>query len=152
MFQLEKLLRPDMTHCAVAGVSKKRVFETAAALICQAHGELAENEVYSNLLGREKLGSTALGDGIAIPHCRISNCDEAIVSLITLADGVDFDAPDGEPVDILFVLLVPEEAQQEHLNILAGLAQLLNEARFCKLLRDATDDEQLHQAAVAYTP
>lgn len=150
MFQLEALLTPAMTRCAIPGVSKKRIFETAAGLVCDHHAELDTNEVYGKLLAREKLGSTALGEGIAIPHCRISNCDQAIVALITLAAGIDFDAPDNHPVDIFFLLLVPEEAQQEHLNILAGLAQLLSNAEFCAALRAASSDEELHRVAVEF--
>jgi PTS system nitrogen regulatory IIA component len=150
MFQLEALLTPAMTRCAIPGVSKKRIFETAADLICDHHTELETNEVYGKLLAREKLGSTALGEGIAIPHCRISNCNDAIVALLTLDAGIDFDAPDNNPVDILFFLLVPDEAQQEHLNILAGLAQLLSDAAFCTALRAASSDEELHRAAVQF--
>ena len=111
MFELEALLTRDLTLCRTVGISKKRLFETAA-LVARQRSELQENEIYNSLLAREKLGSTALGQGIAIPHCRISDCDSAVVALMTLDEGIDFDAPDGEPVDILFLLLVPEEAQQ----------------------------------------
>ena len=150
MFELEALLTRDLTLCRTVGISKKRLFETAAALVARQRSELQENEIYNSLLAREKLGSTALGQGIAIPHCRIS--DSAVVALMTLDEGIDFDAPDGEPVDILFLLLVPEEAQQEHLNILAGLANLLKEPAFCASLRAATNDEELYRAAIGFTP
>ena len=151
MFELNSLLNPRRTRCAVPGVSKKRFFETAASFITDDCTELQHSEVYNKLLARERLGSTALGDGIAIPHCRISNCESAIGTLITLDEGIDFDAPDSKPVDILFMLLVPEEAEQEHLNILAGLAQLLGNADFCADLRAARSDEELYRAAVEFT-
>jgi PTS system nitrogen regulatory IIA component len=150
MFQLEALLTPGLTLCKAPGISKKRLFETAAAFITAEHPELQDSEIYGSLLTREKLGSTGLGNGIAIPHCRISGCDEAIVALITLDQGIDFDAPDGKPVDLLFLLLVPEEAQQEHLNILAGLAQLLDNDEFCAVLRSADDEQALYDGATRF--
>ena len=105
---------------------------------------------FSSLLAREKLGSTALGDGIAIPHCRISGCSEAMGTLLTLEEPIDFDAPDGNPVDILFVLLVPAEAHQEHLTILGGLAQLLSNSDYCQGLRDASSNQELHRFPVEF--
>ena len=150
MFQLKQLLTLERTWCAAPGISKKRLFETAASFICEDQTTLESSEVYNKLLARERLGSTALGGGIAIPHCRISNCTEAVGSLITLEQGIEFDAPDEQPVDLLFLLLVPEEAQQEHLNILAGLAQLLGNTDFCAELRAAESKEELYRSAVGF--
>ena len=150
MFQLDQLLTPERTLCAGPELSKKRLFESAANFICEDQTSLESSEVYNSLLARERLGSTALGDGIAIPHCRISNCDAAIGTLITLDQGIEFDAPDDEPVDILFLLLVPEQANQEHLDILAGLAQLLSNPDFCTGLREAGSNEELYRAAVGF--
>ena len=101
--------------------SKKRLFEFAATALRDAF-ELDTETVYKALLSREKLGSTALGGGIAIPHCRIPECTDAAGCLITLGHGIDFNAPDGLPVDVAFVLLVPTQATEQHLNILAQLA------------------------------
>ena len=150
MFSLEQLLTPELTFCAESGSSKKKVFETVSSLICERRSEMDAGEVYNNLLAREKLGSTALGDGIAIPHCRLSSCETAVVTLMTLASPVDFDAVDGRPVDILFVLLVPEAATQEHLDVLAGLARLLANAYFRDRLRAADSNEALYRAAVDF--
>jgi PTS system nitrogen regulatory IIA component len=150
MLDLSTVLTPGRTLCRAPASSKKRLFESAAMLIGENHKELAGNEVFASLLAREKLGSTALGDGIAIPHCRIGNCTTALGTLITLEQPIDFDAPDGNPVDILFVLLVPEEAHQEHLTILAGLAELLSNKEFCQGLRDASDSQELHRFAVEF--
>ncbi len=150
MFQLDQFLDPALTFCALAGTSKKKVIETASALITEQQTALDAEELYNNLLARERLGSTALGDGIAIPHCRLSSCEESVGCLITLEQPVDFDASDGQPVDIVFILIVPEEAAQEHLDILAGLAQLLSEVKFCDALRDAASDDTLYQAAVSF--
>jgi PTS system nitrogen regulatory IIA component len=151
MFELENLLTPGRTLCRAPGLSKKRLFESAANLISENHPELRSSDIFSALLGREKLGSTALGEGIAIPHCRISQCTEAIGSLITLDEPIDFDAPDSQPVDILFVLLVPDEADQEHLTILAGLAKLLSNPEFCQGLRSAKTNQELHRFAVEFS-
>ncbi len=150
MFQLDQLLTPELSFCGVPGISRKRVFETAARLICEQRPELDNGEVYNNLLAREKLGSTGLGGGIAIPHCRLSGCEDAIGVLMTLEEPVEFDAPDGAPVDILFLLIVPVEAQQAHLDILAGLAKLLSQDAFCELLRAAGSNEQLFRDAVEF--
>ncbi|MEE4191262.1 MAG: PTS IIA-like nitrogen regulatory protein PtsN [Halieaceae bacterium] len=150
MFQLKELLSPALTFCAAPGTSKKKVIETASALIAERRSDLEAAEIYNNLLARERLGSTALGDGIAIPHCRLTACQEPVGSLITLEEPVDFDASDGQRVDILFILMVPEEATQEHLDILAGLARLLSQAAFCDALRAAESDEALYRAAVDY--
>jgi PTS system nitrogen regulatory IIA component len=150
MFKLDTLLTPERTLCRAPGGSKKRIFETAASFICEGQSSFEASEVYNKLLARERLGSTALGDGIAIPHCRVKNCEAAVGTLITLGDGIDFDAPDNAAVDILFLLLVPEEAQDEHLKILAGLAQLLSHYEFCQALRTATSNQELYRAAVEF--
>ena len=150
--ELNSVLSPTRTQCCVSGISKKRLFELAAGFVADDQPSLTATEVHHKLLAREKLGSTALGKGIAIPHCRISNCQRALGTLITLSEPVDFDAPDGQPVDIIFMLLVPEEAHQEHLNILAGLARLLSDDAFCDGLREARSADDLFHAAVDFIP
>jgi PTS system nitrogen regulatory IIA component len=152
MLELAHILNPARTLCRAPVVSKKRFFETAAELISNEQQTLSSETIFSSLLSREKLGSTALGGGVAIPHCRMGTCTTAVGSLITLAEPVDFEAPDRIGVDILFVLLVPEEGHQEHLDILAGLAGLLSQAAFCERLRSASSAEQLFEAAVNYRP
>ncbi len=151
MSVINQLITPGRTCSHCSGSSKKKVFETAARLISKDQLSLSESEVFSALFAREKLGSTGLGKGIAIPHCRISNCTHAVGALLTLEQPIDFDAPDGRPVDILFVLLVPGEAHEEHLNILSGLARSLNDDAYCKTLRAAVNDETLFAQATAET-
>jgi len=150
MFKLQDLLTPERTLCKESVVSKKRLFEIAADFISADQSSFESGEIYNKLLARERLGSTALGAGIAIPHSRISNCEIAVGSLITLDQGIDFDAPDKQPVDVIFLLLVPEEAQQEHLNILAGLAKLLSQQAFCDQLRAAQSQQELYRVAVEF--
>ncbi len=144
---LEQLLTPERTECQVPGLSKKRLFETLARVISEDQLSLPYKEVLAQLIAREKLGSTGLGQGIAIPHCRIGNCTHPLGTLLTLAEPIDFDAPDGVPVDLVFALLVPEDSHQEHLDTLAGIARMFSQADFCNRLRQAPDPQALFKAA-----
>ena len=146
---LENLLTPERTACQVPGLSKKRLFETLARIISEDQLSLTYEEVFTRLINREKLGSTGLGHGIAIPHSRIGNCTHPIGTLLTLAEPIDFEAPDGEPVDLVFALLVPEEANQQHLDSLAQIARLFSQADYCRALRAAADIEQLFDVATS---
>ena len=145
---IESIISPALARCRVEGSSKKRVLEYIARLVAGNFPSLDENTLFTNLISRERLGSTGIGQGIAIPHCRLGNCDRVIGALITLADKINFDAIDNEPVDLLFVLIVPEEATSEHLDILSQLAQKFNEPSYCKALRNCEDDAALFAAAL----
>ena len=146
---LAQLLTPERTACQVPGLSKKRLFETIARIISEDQLSLPYELVFDQLFAREKLGSTGLGKGIAIPHCRVGNCTQPMGCLITLSESIDFDAPDNEPVDLVFALLVPDGAHQQHLDTLAGIARAFSQNDFCERLRGATDTASLFQAAVA---
>ena len=125
-------------------LSKKRVFERAAEAMGAALN-LSSDNIYRALLAREKLGSTAIGEGIAIPHCRINECAEAAGCLVTLQEPIDFGSIDGRDVDVIFVLLVPEEATQAHLNLLAALARSFSNADLRNRVRQTLDPEELRQ-------
>ncbi|MGB4468821.1 MAG: PTS IIA-like nitrogen regulatory protein PtsN [Azovibrio sp.] len=118
--------------------SKKRVFEQAAQMFESADG-IAAAQVFDSLFAREKLGSTGLGQGIAIPHGRIKGLKQATGAFIRLAEPIPFDAPDGRPVSQLFILLVPEQATEEHLQILSELATCFADRQFREQLAAATD-------------
>jgi PTS system nitrogen regulatory IIA component len=152
MNALSQILTPQRTVCCAPGISKKRLFETIANIVCDDQPSLPYDDVLDHLIAREKLGSTGLGDGIAIPHCRVAQCAEPLGTLLTLEEPIEFDAPDDKPVDLLFVLLVPEEAHQQHLDILAMIARLFNQEEFCQRLRAATDDRALYDIASSATP
>jgi len=122
--------------------SKKRVLERSAQLLAPDDHELAER-VFERLLERERLGSTGLAGGVALPHARVPGVNGTRGAFIRLAEPIDFDALDGQPVDLVFALLVPEEATNEHLQLLAQLASMFKEADFCQKLRDV-DEEQAH--------
>lgn len=118
--------------------SKKRVFEQAGMLF-EAHLGLARSLIFDSLFAREKLGSTGLGQGIAIPHGRIKGLKQAAGAFMRLTTPVPFESPDGRPVNLLFVLLVPEQATDQHLQILSELAQRFADRAFRESLLTAPD-------------
>ena len=124
--------------------SKKRVFEQAGLLFENSKG-IARATVFDSLFAREKLGSTGLGQGIAIPHGRIKGLKEATGAFLRLAAPVPFDSPDGKPVSLLFVLLVPEQATEQHLQILSELAQRFSDRACRETLAAAPDAASIHQ-------
>lgn len=146
---VESILSPQLTRCGLPGSSKKKVLEEVARKVAEVRDDLEENEIFDNLISREKLGSTGIGKGIAIPHSRSESCDEVIGCLFTLQEQVPFEAIDNEPVDLLFVLLVPEEATSEHLELLSQIAEKFNNSQFCNRLRDAKSDQELYQTMIA---
>ena len=147
---MKDILTPARTLCRAPGLSKKRLFETIASIISEDQPALLYDEVFSQLTAREKLGSTGLGQGIAIPHCRVDACPEPLGTLVTLEQAIDFDAPDDQPVDLLFALLVPGEAHQQHLDILANVARLFSQPDFCRQLRAAPDSQALFELATQH--
>ena len=118
--------------------SKKRVFEQAG-LIFENHHGITRATVFDSLFAREKLGSTGLGQGVAIPHGRIKGLKDARGAFLRLTTPVAFDSPDGKPVSLLFVLLVPEQANELHLQILSELAQRFSDREFREALLAAPD-------------
>lgn len=141
MNPLSNLLSPSQVLLELDASSKKRVFEQAGMLF-ENHLGLGRAVVFDSLFAREKLGSTGLGQGIAIPHGRIKGLKQASGAFLRLATPVPFDSPDGRPVNLLFVLLVPEQATEEHLQILSELAQRFAERPFREALQVAqTADE-----------
>ncbi len=138
-----ELLIPERVRCQVDITSKKRTLEVLSELIASGDGALAAPDVLNCLISREKLGSTGLGHGVAIPHARMANVTVAIAAALTLQDGVDFDAPDGEPVNLVVGLIVPEESTEEHLNILATLAESFSDPSKVRALREAATPESV---------
>lgn len=149
---LQDLLDPLRSLCQIQGGSKKKLFERIADVLGHEQEEFHPAELVAGLLAREKLGSTALGDGIAIPHCRLGDCDAPSGVLMTLATPADYDTPDGEHVDIMFALVVPSEATQEHLNLLADIARLFSQAEFRVALRECRTSEALYTTAINWAP
>lgn len=124
--------------------NKKRAFEQAGLLFENNQG-IARSVVFDSLFDREKLGSTGLGQGIAIPHGRIRGLKEARGAFLRLAAPVPFESPDGKPVHIMFVLLVPEQATEQHLQILSELAQRFSDRAFRDALIAAESADDVHR-------
>ncbi len=118
--------------------SKTHLFEAVGALF-EANRGLPRKVVVDSLLAREKLGSTGLGQGVAIPHGRIRGLTQALGAFVRLKSPIPFDAPDGKPVAQVFVLLVPEQATETHLQLLSELAQMFSETRFRASLSEPAD-------------
>jgi len=138
MNPLTNILSASQVLLDLEASSKKRVFEQAGMLF-ENHLGLARAVIFDSLFAREKLGSTGLGQGIAIPHGRIKGLKQAAGAFMRLTTPVPFDSPDGRPVNLLFVLLVPEQATEEHLQILSELAQRFAERSFREALTAAPD-------------
>ncbi len=138
MNPLANLLSSQQVLLGLEASSKKRVFEQAGILFENQLG-LARSTIFDSLFAREKLGSTGLGQGMAIPHGRIKGLKQAVGAFMRLATPVPFDSPDGRPVDLLFVLLVPEQATEQHLQILSELAQYFSDRAFREKLQAAVD-------------
>jgi PTS system nitrogen regulatory IIA component len=146
---IDSILVQERTICSLRASSKKRAFELAAKHINRSVPHLKSGDVYRGLIQREKLGSTAVGGGIAIPHCRLEGCDSITGSLFVLEDPIDFLAHDDEPVNIMFVLLVPASETTEHLATLGMLAERFQVKGYRKDLITAKDNEELYKRALS---
>ncbi len=146
-----KLLAPSHVLVDLQASSKKRLFEQAG-LLFENHDAIARSQVFDSLFARERLGSTALGQGVAIPHGRIKGLKGALGAFIRLAQPIPFDAPDGAPVTLAFVLLVPEKATERHLQILSELAQMFSDRSLREAMAAAKDAADLHQLVTAWQP
>lgn len=142
--QLSNVLSLDCTKSAVPCSSKKRALEIISEIAAD-HLDQNPQPLFDCILNREKMGTTGIGNGIAIPHGRITDSDKAIAVLIQSQDPIDFDAIDGQPVDLLFALFVPESQCSEHLKTLSLMAEKLNDKQFCKQLRAAESDQELYE-------
>ncbi|MAX32636.1 PTS IIA-like nitrogen-regulatory protein PtsN [Onishia taeanensis] len=141
---LESILPPERALFGVPGGSKKRVLEFFSTFIAQNTPSLDSQEVFSRLVGRERLGSTGIGHGVAIPHARNPHCKSPLAGFLKLSEPVDFDAIDGEPVDLVFVLLVPEQADDAHLALLGQVAAVMNDPSTRQQLRKSETQRQLY--------
>jgi PTS system nitrogen regulatory IIA component len=146
--EIAEILSPDRIICNVAINSKKAALENLAGLIASADSEITQSEVFESLIAREKLGSTGLGHGIAIPHGRRKGGARTIGAFMLLESGVQYDAIDQKPVDLLFGLLVPEASTEEHLNILSKLAQMFSDNNIVGQLRSCNSSACIFEILV----
>lgn len=150
--KIASLLNPDRIICDVEANSKKRSLEILSEALVHDEPGINSSKVFENLLSREKLGSTGLGHGVALPHGRSDQFKEARLAVIKLDQGIDYDAPDSEPVDLLFALIVPEDSCNEHLEILALLAEMLADENLLKQLRQTNSCSALYQQLTHWEP
>jgi PTS system nitrogen regulatory IIA component len=148
---ISKLLAEPNVLLDLDVASKKRVFEQAG-LLFENNNQIARSQVFDSLFAREKLGSTGLGQGIAIPHGRIKGLKEAVGALIRLKQAIAFDAPDGQPVSLVFVLLVPEKATDLHLQILSELAQMFSDKSLREKLLTGSNAAEIHRLIRDWAP
>ena len=146
-----KLLSPSHVLVDLQASSKKRLFEQAGLLFENQDG-IGRSGVFDSLFAREKLGSTGLGQGVAIPHGRIKGLKDALGAFFRVAQPVPFEAPDGAPVTLVFVLLVPEKATEKHLQILSELAQLFSDRALREAMNAAGDDTALYRLITEWQP
>ena len=143
MNRLAAILPPPQVLASVDATSKKRAFEEAGLLFENLHN-LSRALVTDSLFARERLGSTGLGHGVAIPHGRIKGLKAPMAAMFSLSNPIGFDAPDEQPVSLLIFLLVPEAATQKHLEILSEIAEMLSDAPLRERLKASPDASTLH--------
>ena len=141
---ISKILPQDNILLDSESTSKKRMFERVGMLF-ENNRQIARSQVFDSLFAREKLGSTGLGHSVAIPHGRIAKLREATAAFVKTSYPIPFDAPDGQPVNLIFVLLVPERANDLHLQILGELAQMFSDTQFRNRLLDCKDAATIHR-------
>lgn len=144
MSLISKILPLENILLDAESTSKKRVFERVG-LLFENSQKIARSQVFDSLFAREKLGSTGLGQGVAIPHGRIKSLRDAVAAFVKTDSPIPFDAPDGAPVNMIFVLLVPERATDLHLQLLGELAQMFSNAAFRERLMASNDPATIHQ-------
>ena len=151
MNRIARLLPTTNVVTNLQVTSKKRLFEQAGLLFENNHG-IERSKVFDSLFARERLGSTGLGEGVAIPHGRIKGLKDALAAVVRLSEPVPFEAPDGQPVRLLVFLLVPEHATEEHLELLSELAELLSDRPIRDSLMHCEDPAQMHRILATWAP
>jgi nitrogen PTS system EIIA component len=144
MSLISKILPLENVLLDNESASKKRVFERVG-LLFENTQNISRSQVFDSLFAREKLGSTGLGQGVAIPHGRVKGLRDAVAAFVKMQNPIPFDAPDGLPVNFIFVLLVPERATDLHLQLLGELAQMFSDQSFRDQLQNTDDPETIRR-------
>jgi len=142
------LISIDQIRLQCTASSKKKALETISEIVNDNFPEFSAQEVFESLLSRERLGSTGIGHGVAIPHGRLSECDEVIGVFMSFTDGIDFDSIDKQPVKLVFALLVPAESTEEHLQLLAKLAEFFSKEENRATLENARSAETVYNILI----
>jgi nitrogen PTS system EIIA component len=140
----EQLIKPENVLCNARARGKKHCLEILSELLAQSSPDIANEEIFSRLIERERLGSTSLGGGVAFPHCRVSGATQSAGALIRLSESVDFD-----PVDLVFGLMVPETVDKSHLDDINRITSCLDDEALRSSLRDANNSRALYENFIA---
>lgn len=147
--QIADIITPERVACHVSASSKKRVLEKISEIVAaQSPLDLTAHDIFDSLLARERLGTTAIDHGVAIPHGRLKNTTVTVGAFVQLDEGIDCDALDRQDVNLLFALLVPEESTEEHLQLLARLAKMFSNEQLREQLRTAPDSETAYRLLI----
>lgn len=145
---LEEILSPMRCHNKISVASKGKLLSTLSDIIALDDKNLDADVVFSALVERERIGTTGLSKGVAIPHCKISECTKVTGFLVTLENPIDFEASDGLPVDLIFALVAPSSNDKQHDNILDEIVNFLGDDDFCFMARQTFDNEDLYNVAI----
>ena len=149
MVTLDQILAPECVCSSVPAGSRKRTLQVLGEVLAGAEPEISAQAVFDRLVARERLGSTGLGEGCAVPHARVPGLGHTLAAFLRLRRGVDFDAPDHEPVDLVFGLLVPDESTDEHLQVLAAIARILSDEAVRSSIRSTEEPGRIREILVA---
>ena len=141
---ISALLSPQKIFIDTEVTSKKKLLEMIANIVAD-RSSLAQSTIYNNLLSRERLGSTGLGKGFAVPHARVPELEQTLGCFFRLKDPVNFESPDNQPVDLVFTIIIPEQATDEHLHILSSLARVFSQPEVGEAIRNADDKFGIEQ-------
>lgn len=149
---LEDIIKPDSVLCNTHARSKKHCLEILSELLARSSAGISSEDIFENLVERERLGCTSLNQGVAFPHCRVKGLHSNIAALIKLSEAVEFDSPDGESVDLIFGLIVPDEIEKSDQANVCSIAELLGHSDFHAKLRGASSSKELFDALVGNEP
>jgi PTS system nitrogen regulatory IIA component len=145
---LQEIIKSDGVLCNASARSKKHCLEILSELLIRNLPDIASNDIFECLISRERLGCTGLERGAAFPHCRVKGIDESVAVLIKLSEPVDFDAPDGEPVDLVFGMMLPDEVDDGHRASINLVTKVLADEGLRARLREMNSSKDLYEALI----
>ena len=146
---LEEIIKPDTVLCNAHARSKKHCLEILSELLAQSNPDLSQEDIFAGLVDRERLGCTGLGQNVAFPHCRLAGLKDSVGAFIKLSAPVDFDTTDGQPVDLVFGLVVPEQLDTHHYSEIETITTSLSQPDLLQQLRNATSSRTLYEALLS---
>ena len=145
---LQEIIKPDGVLCNAMARSKKHCLEILSELLTRNHPDIASDDIFESLIERERLGCTSLDKGAAFPHCRVEGVEESVAVLIKLSEPVDFDSPDGEPVDIILGMMLPQEIDDSHRADVRTVTEVLQDPALRARLREMNSSKDLYAALI----